>query len=325
MLQPAWEELSIHLISTPTVFPVGPANVFIHPGPPVTLFDAGTNTDEAFEALSDGLAAVGLCVADIDQVLLTHHHLDHIGLSRRIKEVSDARILAHREVPSRLPSITNIEFIQEYLGALLAELGAPSLLAEAVIKQRLAHRNVLDDFVIDELFDDGDEIDSFTVHYRPGHSVTDSVFVDRVQGWAVTGDHLIHRITPNPLLRLNPPTGKREKSLVQYYDSLLKTRDLEITWCLAGHGPPFQNHRQAIDSTIRHIELRGERTLKELPREGATPYEMTRRLFPRLSEASLYYCLSAAAGYLDFLEMQGKVCLDDRYGKARYFPVSAPA
>ncbi len=321
MTVPSWEELPLHLIPTPTVFPVGPANVYFYPGPPVTLFDAGTNTGEAFDALIEGLNAAGAAINDIDQVILTHHHLDHIGLLRRIKEASGARILAHREVPARLPSITSETILREHLELLLAELGAPPDILEAIIQQRMLHLSLIDEVAIDEVFEEGDAIGPFTVHFRPGHSSTDCVFTHDSMGWAVTGDHLIHKITPNPLLRWNPALETREKSLVQYYESLLKTRALETGWCFAGHGAPFHNHRQAVDSTIQHIERRGERTLKALPDEGATPYEMTRKIFPHLTDVSFYYCLSAVTGYLDFLEMQGKACRD----RNRFVPIPGRA
>ena len=319
------EEIALHFIETPTVFPVGPVNVYLYPGPPVTLFDAGTNTQEAFEALNNGLAAEGVLLADIDQVILTHHHLDHIGLVRRIKEASGARILAHREVPARLPSITNETVLRKQLKYLLAELGAPQTMAEEVIRQRLSLLNLMDEIEIDEVFEDGAGIGPFAAHFRPGHSSTDCIFTHAPQNWAVTGDHLIHRVTPNPLLRWNPRLEARERSLVLYYESLLKTRDLEISWCFAGHGAPFHDHRAAIDSTIQHIERRGERTLNALPPEGDTPYEMTLRLFPHPRKDSFYYCLSAVTGYLDFLEMRGKVALDISGGITRYIPVSPSA
>ncbi len=321
-MAPSWKELPLRLISTPTVFPVGPANVYLYMGESLTLFDAGTNTNEALDALCEGLAGAGVRLCDISQVILTHHHLDHVGLLRHIKNASGAVIRAHSDVPSKLASLRNAHALREDLHILLAELGAPSAAVDSIVKQRLLHHWLIDDVEIDDFFDDGDRIGPFQAHFRPGHSTTDTVFTHVEEGWAITGDHLIHRITPNPLLRLNSQDRKREKNLVQYYKSLLKTRELTITWCFAGHGIPFDNHRHAIDATIQHIERRGERTMNLLPAQGATVYEITQKLFPHLKEATLYYCLSATVGYLDILELQGKVCLEMRNGAALYRPTS---
>ena len=304
-MNPPWDDLQIHGIHTPTVFPVGPANVYVYTGSPVTLFDAGTNTEEAWEAFLAGLKRIGVRLEDIEQVILTHHHLDHIGLLGRIQSATKARVLAHVQVPAQIPFIFDLEATRQHLERLLQELGVPGEMAEAVVEGRMRYQWLWSEFTIDEVFGDQAEIGPFTAHFRPGHSSTDTVFTHREHGWAITGDHLIHRVTPNPLLRRCPEQGEREKSLVQYYDSLMATRALEVNWCFAGHGEPFHNHREAIDSTLQHIERRSHRILKALPREGATPYEMTRILFPRLNDTMFYYCLSAVTGHLEFLEKEG--------------------
>lgn len=320
-MNPDWNGLKVYCISTPTVFPVGEAHVYLYEGPPVTLFDAGTNTDEAFAALEKGLSQLGFRVNDIQQILVTHHHLDHMGLSARIRRISGAKILAHSEVARQIPFIFDSEAIQEHLEKLLFELGVPEQVRARIIENRMQYNWMQDDFTVDEAFEDGAEIDTLTAYFRPGHSASDTVYAHREQRWAITGDHLIHKVTPNPLLRRCHENGVRVKSLVEYYNSLFKTRDLDISWCFAGHGHPFQKHREAVDATVAHIERRSNRMLKFLPTEGATPYALTCRIYPRLDDYMLYYCLSAVTGHLEFLEERSAVisCFCD--GIQYYFPV----
>ncbi|HLH28030.1 MAG TPA: MBL fold metallo-hydrolase, partial [Acidimicrobiales bacterium] len=40
----------------------------------VAIVDAGWNTDDAFDALSEGLAAAGGSISDVQAVLVTHIH-----------------------------------------------------------------------------------------------------------------------------------------------------------------------------------------------------------------------------------------------------------
>ena len=47
-------------------------------------------------ALEEGLAEHGYALADIELLLLTHHHLDHAGLAQTIRERSGATVAAHR-------------------------------------------------------------------------------------------------------------------------------------------------------------------------------------------------------------------------------------
>ncbi|NUR88941.1 MAG: MBL fold metallo-hydrolase, partial [Nonomuraea sp.] len=61
------------------------------------LVDAGWNHPDAWDALSGGLAALGLDVAAVSGVVVTHFHPDHAGLAGQVKEASGAWIAMHEE------------------------------------------------------------------------------------------------------------------------------------------------------------------------------------------------------------------------------------
>ena len=62
----------------------------------LTLIDAGFNTDECWEALQHTLKQNGYELHDITEILLTHHHIDHIGLVNRIVAKHPIPVYAHR-------------------------------------------------------------------------------------------------------------------------------------------------------------------------------------------------------------------------------------
>src|SRR5690348_16968408 len=74
---------------------IGSVNLWLIRGDPLTLVDTGPFNEEVWATLEEQLGGHGVAVADIELVLLTHHHLDHSGLAARIKEVSGAEIAAH--------------------------------------------------------------------------------------------------------------------------------------------------------------------------------------------------------------------------------------
>jgi glyoxylase-like metal-dependent hydrolase (beta-lactamase superfamily II) len=71
---------------------VGSVNAWLLRGDPVTLIDTGPRDDDALAALEAGLRQQGLRVEDIELLLATHHHLDHVGLAATIQRRSGATV-----------------------------------------------------------------------------------------------------------------------------------------------------------------------------------------------------------------------------------------
>lgn len=65
----------------------------IEEGGRLTLLDAGLAG--YWEGLLQELAAMGRRIGDIDAVLITHQHPDHVGLAERVREETSARAYAH--------------------------------------------------------------------------------------------------------------------------------------------------------------------------------------------------------------------------------------
>src|SRR5215208_618902 len=84
----------IHPIAVPTPFAVGRVNVYLIEDDPLTLVDAGPNSATSFDELSSGLAALGHSLEDIELVVLTHQHIDHLGLVSLVAQRSGAEVAA---------------------------------------------------------------------------------------------------------------------------------------------------------------------------------------------------------------------------------------
>src|SRR5215210_633572 len=69
---------------------VASVNAWLLIGDTVTMIDTGPRDDAAVSALEDGLRRAGLRVEDVELVLATHHHLDHVGLAATIQRRSGA-------------------------------------------------------------------------------------------------------------------------------------------------------------------------------------------------------------------------------------------
>ena len=101
-------------------------NAWLLPGDPVTLIDTGPRDDGALSALEAGLRREGLRVEDIELLLATHHHLDHVGLAATIQRRSGASVAVLDRVADYAARYSaEVEEDRRFARALMAHHGAP--------------------------------------------------------------------------------------------------------------------------------------------------------------------------------------------------------
>jgi hydroxyacylglutathione hydrolase len=127
-------------------------NVLIIFGEKITIIDTGVKDSE--EKIFAYIAENGRSYSEIDKVILSHSHPDHIGSAARIKELTGCKILAH---PAEKTWIENIATQEK-------ERPVPGF-------SNLVERSVL----IDEFIEDGQILDfgnnqTAKIIHAPGHS-----------------------------------------------------------------------------------------------------------------------------------------------------------
>src|SRR3712207_2989031 len=84
----------IHRLAIPTPFAVGRVNVYLIEDEPLTLVDAGPNSGISLDELERGLAGLGHAIEELELVILTHQHIDHLGLVDIVATRSGAEVAA---------------------------------------------------------------------------------------------------------------------------------------------------------------------------------------------------------------------------------------
>lgn len=218
------------------------------PAGPV-LVDAGWNHPEAWLALRDGLAAVGMDVREVRGVVVTHFHPDHAGLAGRVREESGAWVAMHEADAALVKLMWSFgEGAQRDLQAdMLRRAGAAKVEVEEVTAERPQPPALPD-----RTLHDGDLVDlpgrELRTIWTPGHTPGHICLHLEDTGRLFTGDHVLPAITPH--IGLYPYDRSDVDPLSDYLDSLTKVADLGDLEALPAHEWIFQ------DTAARATEIR---------------------------------------------------------------------
>ncbi|MER2078679.1 MBL fold metallo-hydrolase [Psychrobacillus psychrotolerans] len=292
----------IHKIIIPTPFAVGDVNAYLVKGDVLTLIDAGPKTEEALIALTNGIKEAGYELADIEQVVLTHHHPDHAGWTDAFEK---ATILGHEY--NQVWMTRDEEFLQyhdHFYLQCLKEEGVPEEYFKWVEKMRRP-LNLLGSRSIDTYLYEGDILPGhpdIEVLETLGHAQSHLSFWSERTKVLIGGDLILEKISSNPLIE--PPLNandERPKSMLQYNASLKKIQQLPIEKVYSGHGNEVYNIQELV---AYRLEKQKERALKVLDMMSAgekTIFELTKQLFPKVYEKELGLTLSETIGQIDYL------------------------
>ena len=84
----------IHRLPIPTPFRVGRVNCYLIDDDPLTLVDVGPNSGASLVALETALREHGRRIEDLERIVITHQHTDHLGLVGVLAERSGAEVCA---------------------------------------------------------------------------------------------------------------------------------------------------------------------------------------------------------------------------------------
>jgi glyoxylase-like metal-dependent hydrolase (beta-lactamase superfamily II) len=313
----------IHRLAIPTPFAVGRVNVYLIEDDPLTLVDAGPNSGSSLDELQRQLATHGRAIEDLELILITHQHIDHIGLVQIAAAHSGAEVAA---IDHLVPFIENYSEAAAADDAFAMEVmlrhGIPPDVAQALASVSLAFRAWGSRSQIGRVLHEGDTIEfrdrRLEVHFRPGHSPTDTIFLDAERRMLIAGDHLIQHISSNPLISRLVGSRKRPQSLVNYMRSLRQTQAMEIDLVLPGHGDPVTEHRALIDERFALHDRRAAKIHRLIAERPRTAYELAQAMWGNIAVTQAYLTLSEVVGHVDLLLNDGRVAERDDDGVVRY-------
>ena len=301
----------------PTPFMVGRVNTYLIEDEPLTLLDTGPNSGKALDELERALAERGHRVEDLGLIVVSHQHIDHIGLLDILARRSGAEVAAIEPLAPWLAEYTErMNADDEFAEALMARHGIGAEVRMALRAVSAAFRAWGTSATVTRPLRDGEVLElrdrKLRVHHRPGHSPTDTVFHDEEARVLLGADHLIAHISSNPLI-----TADQRHALHAYLDSLKKTREMDLDVVLTGHGDPVTDHAALIDSRFRMHERRAAKIHRTLD-EPMTAHQIATSLWGNVALTQAFLTLSEVLGHLDLLVERGEVVEHDDAGVSRF-------
>lgn len=308
---------SIKVLPVPTPFAVGRVNTYLIEDDPLTLVDAGPNSGTSLTTLEAGLAEHGRRIEDLERIVLTHQHIDHIGLAQILADRSGAEVCALDALAPWLARYGSaMEEDDDFASALMRRNGIPGDVVVALRAVSSSFRAWGSPVQVTTPLAAGSSLGfagrTWEVLHRPGHSPSDTVFHDAATGDLMAGDHLIKHISSNPLISRPldpdaPADAPRPRALITYLQSMRETREMDLRQVLSGHGEPIDDHRTLIDERLAGHERRVAKIAGIIAGEPKSAFEIAQQMWGNVAVTQAYLTLSEVLGHVDLLLERGEV------------------
>jgi glyoxylase-like metal-dependent hydrolase (beta-lactamase superfamily II) len=321
----------LHRLSIPTPFAVGRVNCYLVEDEPLTLVDCGPNSGKALDALEQALGEHRRRIEDLERIVVTHQHIDHLGLVDIIARRSGAEVVTLDLLAPVIEHFqADAERDDELAEALMLRHGIPRDVVTALRAVSRSYRGWGGSTQVTRTLRDGETLDfadrRLRVLHRPGHSPSDTVFWDEERGIALVGDHLIAHISSNPLIsrplggKSGDPGDGRPRALLTYLRSMRETREMPLDVLLPGHGDPFCDHVRLIDERFAGHERRAGKIAALLAARPRSAYEIAQEMWGNVAVTQAYLTLSEVLGHVDMLAERGEIAERELGGVVRFEP-----
>ena len=288
--------------------------------PAPILIDTGDPEGRAEATISEGLAAKGYDVDDVEAVVVTHPHSDHIGQVPLLREAG-ATVYAPR------PVLEQLERDEDDLADGIREIGrSAGYYGEAIEREveraqsslRRNRRLLAPDEAVPFEFGEPFSVAGreFEAVHTPGHQIHHASLATDLNGERAlfSGDVLIEPFRPGAI-NVGIDYGAYD-AVDDFHRSMDRLEGRDVDRVYPGHGPVFTDYEGVIASTRSALESLTADTLEAVTAVGpATPLEITRN---RTGEVRHPAQLLDTLGALGTLEGRDRVQYEERDGVRHY-------
>ncbi|WP_254538004.1 MBL fold metallo-hydrolase [Halomarina litorea] len=317
---------SVHRIEYPVDWPPGHvASYLVECEDTLTLVDAGMPGPQCESVLRGALADRNFDVADLDCLVLTHPHVDHVGQVGTVLDEADPTVYVPAGVGDRFERDlddleTAVRETATAAGLTDDQLeGAVSMAVESLRR----NRGLLPPERVDHWVREGDpfEVGGTRVEpiHTPGHQADHCCYHLPESGVLVAGDMAIEPFRP---VALHAGLDREvDEAIDAFYAALDRLDDLAETddprRVLPGHGPAHADLAGVVRRDRESLDRMLDRTV-EAVRNADEPPSALDVTEGRVRDRGIEYIVAEVVGALRHLESAGRLESETVDGVRRY-------
>jgi glyoxylase-like metal-dependent hydrolase (beta-lactamase superfamily II) len=272
------------------------------------LIDAGLNNIACWEGLEQTLGDNGFSLQDISKIILTHHHIDHVGLVNRIIAKNPIPVYAHSaSIPRLKRDMDFLTMRTKFFKDLYREMGCAEVgdkyaayLEKAIAKNK---NNALECDIFEIT---ANQLPNIKIIDVPGHAPDQIAFYDAERKWLFSGDLLLNHISSNALVEPDQ-SGNRLMALNEHIHSLEKILSLDADLVFPGHGTIIETPKELIRKRLSGIEKKAGKFTALIESGLTTGSGIAQAYYKEKYIKEFSLVMSEVIGHLDYLEVSGKV------------------
>ncbi|WP_336359227.1 MBL fold metallo-hydrolase [Haladaptatus sp. ZSTT2] len=253
---------AVHRIEFPVDWEPGHVAAYLVDGPETVLFDAGTPGEDAREKLRAGLSAVGFTPADIDHLVITHPHVDHIGQVQTLLDAGSPRLYVPASVEQRFArDEADLAAVVE-TNARAAGVDDEESAVEMSVRSLTRNRRLLPPDAVSHWIEPSETVSiggfDYTAVHAGGHQADHLCYATAFDETRVlfSGDMAIEPFR-SVGLHVGLDNGVAE-TIPAFYEGLDRLSTLDIDRVYPGHGPVHDEFDASIVQSRRSLDNLGE-------------------------------------------------------------------
>lgn len=265
-----------------------------------TLIDAGPNTAGALDVLQT------LDLKSIRNVVITHGHVDHHGLARYVKNISDCTVYVHKNDFSAVSNYKDHlkRSLKKYIDFL-----KKSGISQEFIERFEQYYRLFEKYGENcecEVLPNTFETAEGTLHviHTPGHTAGSCCFL--LGDVLYSGDTLLPTISTNPSVHA---LFDERCGLENFQKSLNTILGLNLKEVLPGHGKIISDHKKRIQEILEEHAQRKMNVITALSRTPHSLVEITEKVFGSVPVTEIMLALAECYDHLRILEKEGIVTI----------------